>query len=148
MGLNEDLGDRENIGSAAVAAQRTRDKANEQIAAMINSLTRHVHAANKQWWRNLETDEPIQRNVGELLALVHSEISEALEGHRKNLMDDKLPHRKMFEVELADAIIRIFDIAAGLNLDLGGAYVEKMAFNAQREDHKRESRLLANGKKY
>ena len=119
----------------------------EQSAA-LNELARQVHIANDKWWRNLETNEPIQHNVGELLALVHSEISEALEGHRKNLMDDKLPHRKMFEVELADAIIRIFDIAAGLNLDLGGAYVEKMAFNAQREDHKHEARLATNGKKY
>jgi hypothetical protein len=119
----------------------------EQSAA-LNELARQVHIVNDKWWRNIETNEPIQRNVGELLALVHSEISEALEGHRKNLMDDKLPHRKMFEVELADAIIRIFDIAAGLNLDLGGAYVEKMTFNAQREDHKHEARLAANGKKY
>ena len=117
-------------------------------ADTINGLADEVHTANDKWWRNLETNEPIERNVGELLALVHSEISEALEGHRKDLMDDKLPQRKMFEVELADAIIRIFDIAAGLKLDLGGAYVEKMAYNARREDHKREARLLANGKKY
>ena len=117
-------------------------------ADTINGLADEVHKANDKWWRNLETNEPIERNVGELQALVHSEISEALEGHRKDLMDDKLPQRKMFEVELADAIIRIFDIAAGLNLDLGGAYVEKMAYNARREDHKREARLLANGKKY
>lgn len=63
-------------------------------------------------------------------------------------MDDKLPHRKMFEVELADAIIRIFDIAAGLGLDLGGAYEEKMVFNANREDHKHENRLQPGGKAY
>jgi len=107
-----------------------------------------VHARNRKWWIDLETGEPINRNVGELLALVHSEISEALEGHRKNLMDDKLPHRPMFEVELADTIIRIFDIAGGLGLDLGGAYEEKLAYNSQRADHQRESRLGANGKKY
>lgn len=116
--------------------------------AQINELCQQVHEANAKWWVDLETGERLNRNVGELLCLVHSEISEALEGHRKNLMDDKLPHRPMFEVELADAIIRIFDIAAGLGLDLGGAYVEKMAYNATREDHKIESRKLANGKKY
>jgi NTP pyrophosphatase (non-canonical NTP hydrolase) len=117
-------------------------------AETINILAAEVHIANAKWWRNLETNEPIERNVGELLRLVHIEISEAMEGHRKGLQDDKLPHRTMLEVELADAMIRIFDISAGLKLDLGGAYVEKMAFNAQREDHKREARLAAGGKKY
>lgn len=114
----------------------------------INAFAAEVHKANAKWWRNLETNEPIERNVGELLCLVHSEISEAMEGHRKGLQDDKLPHRSMLEVELADALIRILDISAGLKLDLGGAYVEKMAFNAQREDHTREARLASGGKKY
>jgi NTP pyrophosphatase (non-canonical NTP hydrolase) len=63
-------------------------------------------------------------------------------------MDDKLPSRPMLEVELADTIIRIFDMAAGLDLDLGGAFVDKMAYNASREDHKIENRKLLNGKKY
>jgi NTP pyrophosphatase (non-canonical NTP hydrolase) len=54
----------------------------------------------------------------------------------------------MFEVELADAVIRICDIAAGLNLDLGGAILEKCEYNKHREDHKPENRKLANGKKY
>lgn len=93
-------------------------------------------------------DGRLERNVGELLALVHSEISEGLEGHRKDLMDDKLPHRKMFEVELADALIRIFDIGAGLGLDLEGAYREKMEYNKNREDHKIQSRLAQGGKRY
>lgn len=142
---------------------------------VINLLCSDVHKANKKWWICLKCssygfteevahkDGPYKiqilcpfchgtkkadRNVGEMLALVHSEISEALEGHRKNLMDDKLPHRKMFEVELADAIIRIFDIAGGLGLDLGGAYVEKMKYNAIRKDHKIEDRMGENGKKY
>jgi hypothetical protein len=107
-----------------------------------------VHEANAKWWVDLHTGEPLDRNVGELLCLVHSEISEAMEGHRKNLKDDKLPHRTMFEVELADALIRILDIAAGFKLDLGGAYVEKMEYNRTREDHQREARLQENGKKY
>lgn len=96
----------------------------------------------------LGSSVPLDRNVGELLCYVHSEISEALEGHRKNLSDHKLPHRKMFEVELADAIIQIFDIGAGLGLDLGGAFEEKMAYNATRHDHTPEGRMQAGGKKY
>jgi NTP pyrophosphatase (non-canonical NTP hydrolase) len=106
-------------------------------AEVINELSRIVRKANAQWWTDLETGLPIQRNVGELLMLTVSELAEAMEGHRKNLPDDKLPRRSMLEVELADAMIRILDIAGGLGLDL-----------AEREDHKREARLRANGKKY
>jgi NTP pyrophosphatase (non-canonical NTP hydrolase) len=86
--------------------------------------------------------------VAQKLCLGHSEISEAMEGHRKNLMDDHLPHRKMVEVELADALIRICDLAGALGMDLGGAAKEKLAFNAQREDHKMENRVKENGKGY
>lgn len=129
-------------------------------ADAINEMCKQVHKANERWWLDLTRPiphqpsgtvmgySPAERNVGEMLCLVHSEISEALEGHRKNLQDDKLPHRKQIEVELADAIIRIFDIAQGLGLDLGGAYEEKMAYNAKREDHKIENRLKEGGKKY
>ena len=114
----------------------------------LNDYATQTHAANKKWWTDIDTGEVITRNVGELLMLCTSELSEAMEGHRKNLNDDKLPHRKMFEVELTDCLIRIFDIGGGMGLDLEGAYREKMAFNAQREDHKIESRKTAHGKKY
>jgi NTP pyrophosphatase (non-canonical NTP hydrolase) len=63
-------------------------------------------------------------------------------------MDDKLPHRKGLEVELADAMIRILDMAGGLGLDIGGALVEKLEYNSNRADHKPENRLKEGGKKY
>jgi NTP pyrophosphatase (non-canonical NTP hydrolase) len=80
--------------------------------------------------------------------LAVTELAEALEGHRKGLMDDKLPHRPMLEVELADALIRIFDTAQGLGLDIGGAFAEKMQFNQTRYDHTAEARLAPGGKAY
>jgi len=86
--------------------------------------------------------------VSQKLCLTHSEISEGMEGHRKGLKDDKLPHRDMLEVELADAVIRIFDLAGAMNMDLGGAVAEKLAFNVSREDHKLEAREQVGGKSF
>ena len=119
-------------------------------ARMINQLSNNIHIMNVEagWWTDLHTGVWLDRNMGELLCLVHSEISEAMEGHRKDLMDDKLPHRKMIEVELADAMIRILDIAGWKGMDLGGAIAEKRAYNAQRADHKPENRKAAGGKAY
>ena len=76
-----------------------------------------------------------------------SELAEAMEGDRKDLMDDHLPHRKMLEVELADAVIRILDMSGGLGLDVAGAIAEKLEYNTERSDHKPENRANG-GKKY
>lgn len=114
----------------------------------LRRLSIRVHEANKKWWENPATGERIERNFGELMMLAVSELAEALEGDRKDLMDDKLPHRPMREVEIADCIIRLFDTAEGLGMDLAGAFEEKMAYNAIRADHKHETRLQPGGKKY
>lgn len=114
----------------------------------LNDMALEVHAAMIKWWQDPATGLPIKRNKGELLALIHSEISEALEGERKDLMDDKLPHRRMAEVELADAIIRILDYAGGFGYDLQGAFDEKMAYNKHRADHSHSERVKQNGKTF
>jgi hypothetical protein len=121
---------------------------NNKIKPNFNEIAKVVHQANIKWWQDIDTGEPIHRNKAELIALMHSELSEALEGERKNLMDDKLPHRKMAEVELIDAIIRILDYASAFGYDLDGAYEEKMEYNSHREDHTHEARRLANGKQF
>ena len=87
-------------------------------AFTLNVLRDETHKNNQKWWHDLKTGQPIQRSYRNLLALVHSELSEALEGERKNLFDDKLPDRKMAEVEMADATIRLLDYAGGFGLDL------------------------------
>lgn len=114
---------------------------------MLNDYAKRCHDANQKWWTTSDGVR-LQRNKGELLMLVVSEIAEAMEGERKGLNDDKLPHRNMAEVELVDALIRIFDYAAAFGYDLDGAFEEKMAYNAVREDHKHEARAQAGGKKW
>lgn len=113
----------------------------------LNEYAAESHAASHKWWHAADGTR-IERNRGELLMLMVSEISEAMEGERKDILDDKLPHRRMAEVELADALIRIFDYAGAFGYDLEGAYQEKMAFNSTRADHTHEARAQAGGKKF
>lgn len=114
----------------------------------LNDYSLECRRANDTWWKDPSTGEPIERNKGELLMLIVSEVAEAMEGERKGLMDDKLPHRTMAEVELADALIRIFDYAGEYGYDLEGAYREKLEYNANRLDHKPENRTQEGGKKW
>lgn len=178
-------------------------------------MAKRVFEQNKAagWWDNMD------RDIHETLMLVVTEIAEATEGVRKDLMDDHLPHRKMEEVELADTVIRLADLAgrhgwryvlmfpkSALNAfhiaskhppaaaqhfhlvemivdlgiairhgdpkgsaanrayttaldlailiarsrgyDLQSAIEEKLSYNRQRADHKRENRAAAGGKKF
>lgn len=121
-----------------------------QIAITANTIVEFCHNLSKEagWWSGVDLPNVPSDTVNTKLLLIHSEISEACEGHRRNQMDDKLPHRKMIEVELADALIRIGDLAGALGLDLGGAVAEKLAYNANRADHKPENRAAEGGKKF
>ena len=108
----------------------------------------HLAARARGFYSDVHTGKPIERNVGEQIAQMHSELSEMLEGHRKNKMDDHLPHRKSIEVEAADLVIRLFDFCGYHELDLSGAVREKSAYNARRADHDIANRAKADGKKY
>ena len=169
-----------------------------------DELAATIYEQNKAvgWW-----DDP-NRCLYECLQLVSTEVAEATEAERKDLMDDHLPDRKGGEVELADAMIRVLDlggrqawpytsdlkdkkiyttdsvgrrhllinrqiinlerslrgpfasraysilldqiqsVAESFGYDLAGAMAEKLEYNKQRADHKRDARAQANGKRF
>lgn len=114
----------------------------------LNDWAALCRADADKWHRDPATGAKIKRNHGECFMLMVSEIAEAMEGHRKGLMDDKLPHRRMVEVELADLLIRVFDYCGENAIDIDGAVREKMNFNRTRADHMPTARLAVGGKRY
>lgn len=120
----------------------------QHVTDNANYLAELCHGLSSEagWWQPGDKENSLQ--IPAKLALCHSELSEAMEGARKDLMDDHLPSRKMLEVELADALIRIYDLAGAYDMDIGGAMAEKLAYNAKRADHKPENREKEGGKKF
>lgn len=123
------------------------------FAERLNGFVSMIHAANQEagWWTDPMTGEDLRKNpyvVATKMMLIVSEISEAVEAYRKDLMDSHLPNRPGVEAEMADAFIRIADLCGVLGLDLGGAVMEKNAYNQKRADHKVENRQKAGGKKF
>lgn len=114
----------------------------------LTAASANVHRLARHFFRDINTGKPIERNTGELIALMHSELSEMLEGVRKNAMDSHLPLRRAEEVELADLIIRALDYAAYRKLDISAAVREKLQYNASRKDHTDEARRAVHGKKF
>lgn len=87
----------------------------------------HETAKSKGWW-----EKP--RSTAESIALMHSELSEALEADRAgNPPDDKIPEFTGIEAELADCIIRILDFSIARRYDVIGAMFSKAEMNKGRE---------------
>ena len=132
----------------------------ENLLSGFNQAADLIHGNNKAkgFWDK-------ERNVGELLMLVTSELGEAMEAHRKekfakptqiNLLieggytweDSPLSYeghfvseiKDTFEDEIADAVIRLMDMAAGLGIDLEKHILAKVKYN--------ETRPRLHGKKY
>lgn len=113
-----------------------------EIKAMVKES--HARAVEHGWWST-----PEDQNISTKIALIHSEVSEAFEEYRHGRMetyfDGSFPtdreawyewaktHKpEGFDVELADAMIRIFDLAGALGIDLETAITLKSIYNEGR----------------
>ncbi len=89
----------------------------------LNEKAQEIFAQNKAagWW------DDMNRCIYQTIQLINTEIAEATEGARKDLMDDHLPHRKMEEVELADVLIRTLDLGGRCGWVLNDDYLSDKA---------------------
>ena len=137
---------------------KTKNMQLENLLSGLNQAATLIHGNNKAkgFWDK-------ERNVGELLMLVTSELGEAMEAHRKEKFTDwdlfekereaeescgrgeerlyfKAQVKDTFEDEIADAVIRLLDLSCGLGIDLERHIIEKVKYN--------ETRPKLHGKSY
>ena len=102
----------------------------------------HELAKKKGWWPGYKSPDDIgRRNLAEALALIHAEVSEALEELRNCDGDKQWPSQTRQDktgkplglpIELADIIIRVADMAEALGINLSAAIIAKHAYNETR----------------
>lgn len=104
----------------------------EEMAEAIQWMSDrcHFNSVKKGFWEGGKE----ARNKAEMIALMHSELSEALEALRKDPTkpDHHCPEYTNLEIELADCVIRIMDFCSGFGLRLGEAIVSKHQYNTTR----------------
>lgn len=112
-------------------ARKLNDVETAAMHSAFNAM--HANAVERGWWEGGELPTPDE--IGAKLALIHSEVSEALEELRSgrwlaSRIEDGKPEG--FVVELADVVIRCADLCGRLNLDLAGAIEQKHTYNLSR----------------
>lgn len=157
MALDEAAG-RTAVVSVGIDVQADAQEMHIPPDIATDFLVYACHGASMRagWWINPRTGVDARDNpmcFSQKLMLTVSELAESMEGDRKGLQDDKLPQYPMRIVELADAAIRIFDLAGAYikpedGFTFGEVLAAKLAFNAVRPDHKAEARAAAGGKAY
>lgn len=150
-------------------AIKDKDSIIENITNLANQIRQQN--TNAGWWNDLEAIKEVAKDKqlknkldaifgkdfvehyitllkSQKLALIHSEVSEALEGLRKNLNDNHLPNVKMFDAELADVFIRTLDVISVFGKDFAKTVIDKCDYNNTRTDHHPENRCKAHGKQF
>lgn len=144
------IANQNDLGSWAINGVKSESYSEEsQFVSSFTELSKQVHlnAVDKGFWdnrRRLETEALTDGGLesysfaaqcidAAALALIHSEVSEALEASRHgNPPDDKIPEFTGVEAELADAIIRIMDLAEARGWRIAEAIIRKAKFNSGR----------------
>ena len=111
----------------------------------VSSLISLCHTRSKQagWW----PENPSIETYATKIALIHSEVSEMLEGLRKGEADKHLINYSAEHVEAADVFIRLADYCGARGINLERLVMKKLMYNARREDHKLKARAADGGKK-